>query len=109
MGQQVHNTLIKQLAPLFPKDAAPVLNSVSNSLKSNEFKDLIIKLYNKHYTEAELDAMFKFYSSKEGKSIIKKMPVVMQESMQVGNVFGQMQARKIIQEMKKKGFEPKSI
>ena len=109
MGQQVHDTIFQQLAPLFPKEATPILLGISDAFKTDMFKDLIVSLYDKHFTESELDAMFTFYTSKEGKSIINKMPVVMQESMQVGNEFGKIQVRKIIEEMKNKGFEPEPI
>lgn len=108
-AQKVNDAVIQQLSPMFPAEAAPVFEGVSASMTSDEFKGLIVKLYEEFYTESELDAMIAFYSSKEGKSILEKMPKVMQESMAIGNVYGQMQAKKIMDAMKEKGFEPKMI
>ena len=108
-AQKVNDAVIEQLSPMFPAEAAPVFEGVSASMTSDKFKNLIVKLYEEFYTEDELDAMISFYSSKEGKSILEKMPKVMQESMAIGNVYGQMQAKKIMDAMKEKGFEPKMI
>ncbi len=109
LAEQMSDALMQQLSPLFPAEAQPVLKEISKSLNFDELKGTIIELNAKHYTEAEVQAMLDFYSSAEGRSIIKKMPLVMQESMQLGNIYGRLQAKKIIEQMKTQGFEPKAI
>lgn len=49
----------------------------------------ILKIYDKHFTEKEVDDMLAFYRTETGKSILKKMPDVMQESMMISQSFVQ--------------------
>ncbi|GHW87668.1 hypothetical protein VCSRO104_3693 [Vibrio cholerae] len=46
-----------------------------------KFEPYMISIYSNHFSEEELKGMIDFYSSDVGQSILKKMPVVMQESM----------------------------
>ena len=49
----------------------------------NKTKPALVKIYTDTYTEEELDAILTFYKSPAGKSLIQKMPEVMQRSMPV--------------------------
>jgi hypothetical protein len=46
-----------------------------------KMKEPMIDVYLKHYTEIEINDMLAFYNTESGKSIIKKMPAVMEDSM----------------------------
>lgn len=54
--------------------------NLSNNWKS--IQDLMVKVYQKHFTEEELQATLKFYQSPEGRSMMQKMPIMMQDVMQ---------------------------
>ena len=41
------------------------------------------EIYRKSFSQSEMDGMLKFYKSPAGKAVIAKMPVVMQNTMQV--------------------------
>lgn len=43
----------------------------------------MVDIYIKHYTEKEVNDLLAFYSTESGQSMIRKMPLVMQESMQI--------------------------
>jgi uncharacterized protein len=47
-------------------------------------KDDMIAIYVQHFTQSEVDAMIEFYRSETGQAINRKMPLVMQASMQLG-------------------------
>lgn len=49
----------------------------------NKAKPALTKIYTDTYTEEELDGILTFYKSPVGKSLIQKMPEVMQRSMPV--------------------------
>lgn len=53
-----------------------------------ELIELITPIYTKHLTEVEIDAIIAFYESEAGQSMIKKIPMVLQESMAVGEEWG---------------------
>lgn len=43
----------------------------------------IVDIYTRNFSEEEIDDMLTFYKSETGKSLLQKMPSVMQESMQM--------------------------
>ncbi|HYG97975.1 MAG TPA: DUF2059 domain-containing protein [Terriglobales bacterium] len=49
----------------------------------NEMIDAIIPVYQKHLTKQEVEATTAFYSTPEGKSMLRKMPIMVNESMQI--------------------------
>lgn len=53
-----------------------------------KMKPMMIKVYKESFSQDEIDGMVTFYKSKAGKAVIKKMPTVMQATMQ--NVQAQM-------------------
>ena len=53
-----------------------------------KMKPMMINIYKESFSQDEVDSMIKFYKSKGGKAVIKKMPLVMQSTM--GNVQSQM-------------------
>lgn len=54
----------------------------------DKMKPMMISIYKESFSQDEVDSMIKFYKSKGGQAVIKKMPVVMQSTM--GNVQAQM-------------------
>jgi len=109
LGKQIGDSVMKRMSALYPEEAQPLLKRLNDSMNDEEFKQLIVGLYQTNFTEPEIDAMIAFYSSEHGRSIIGKMPQVVQESMQVGSAYGQMKMRQLLEEMKKEGFEPATI
>ncbi len=54
-----------------------------------QLKQPMIDLYAKHYSEKELADMLAFYRSESGRSMVEKMPLVMQESMMMTQALAQ--------------------
>lgn len=55
----------------------------------------VIKIYNENFSEQEITDMLAFYKTDTGKSILKKMPKVSQESMMLGQSLAQAAMPKI--------------
>ena len=53
-----------------------------------KMKPMMITIYKESFSQDEVDSMIKFYKSKGGQAVIKKMPLVMQSTM--SNVQAQM-------------------
>lgn len=49
----------------------------------DRMREPIIDIYLKHYTEKEIQDMLAFYKTETGQSMVSKMPVVINESMQL--------------------------
>ncbi len=54
--------------------------NLTNNWKN--IQKLMVEVYQKHFTEEELQATLKFYQSPEGRSMMEKMPLMMQDVMQ---------------------------
>jgi len=61
---------------------------------------LMIPIYQKHFTEAEIQAINDFYQTPAGKKLIKEMPDIMQESFVIGQQWGQDIAQKMVTKYK---------
>ena len=61
-------------------------------------------IYKKHFSQADIKALIKFYESPIGKKLVKEQPSLMTESMEVGQNWGRSLGEKVykrIQEKKK--------
>ncbi|GIC06647.1 hypothetical protein VCSRO97_3525 [Vibrio cholerae] len=90
MRQHIENSMLnvqQQLnvteseKPLFEEYYKNVNKLVLEEVTWGKFEPYMISIYSNHFSEEELKGMIDFYSSDVGQSILKKMPVVMQESM----------------------------
>ncbi|GAA6205351.1 DUF2059 domain-containing protein [Thalassotalea sp. SU-HH00458] len=69
--------------PKFNKYMNKVSELMSEYMKWSTFKEPMIDIYTKHFSEKEVQGLIEFYQSDIGKSMTKKMPLVMQDSMVV--------------------------
>lgn len=69
-----------------------------------ELVDMLTPVYEKHFSEADLQEIIKFYDSPIGRKFAEKTPFVMQESMQVGQQWGQKIGEAFQVKLKEKGY-----
>jgi hypothetical protein len=85
----------------------PVLAEAEAHL--DELADQMAGVYANHFTPAELNEMTAFYRSATGQKLVEKTPVVAQQSMAIGQKFGQAMFERsrgrIIEELRKKGHK----
>jgi hypothetical protein len=60
-----------------------------SKVDSNQLIALIVPIYDKYYTHAEIKTLIQFYESPVGKKVATSMPKVMAESQAVGGQWGQ--------------------
>jgi uncharacterized protein len=70
--------------PTFDKYMKKLTQLMAAEMSWDKMKTPTIEIYAKHLTEHEVQELIKFYSSEVGRSTIKKMPLVMQDSMLLG-------------------------
>jgi hypothetical protein len=81
---------------------------VAREMQWQEIKNDYIGLYTDAFTEQELHQLIQFYSTPLGRKVVEKMPVLMEQSMQLGqkkmmNIMPEIQAlsEEMIQEIQK--------
>ncbi len=66
--------------------------------------EMLSPVYQKHMTENDLKKIIEFYQTPVGKKYAEKTPLIMQESMQVGQQWGMEMGQKFQEKLKEKGY-----
>jgi len=70
-----------------------------SKVNGRDMIEKVVPVYDKYYTLEDLRAVNAFYSSPAGQKILATLPQVMQESMAVGQAWGQEVAKKAADEL----------
>ncbi|HYS12801.1 MAG TPA: DUF2059 domain-containing protein [Burkholderiaceae bacterium] len=110
IGQQMSNFFVTHLAQAIKKDNPNAPQHVIDAIPQEVnaviteslplFKELVIPLYDKHFTLDDLRGLNSFYSTPLGKKTISVMPALMQESMAMGAQWGQAMEPRIAQRLR---------
>lgn len=94
MKDQMLGALKTQVTQVPPE----MWDRLGKKLDMAEFLDQIIALYDKYYTIEDLRAVNAFYSTPVGQKILQTLPQITQESMLIGQAWGQKAGRKALEE-----------
>lgn len=67
--------------PAFNKYMKKVELLLQKEMNWNAIKEPMIQIYTKHLTKKEVNGLINFYQSDVGRSMIKKMPLIVRDSM----------------------------
>jgi hypothetical protein len=84
MGIQMMQGMLPQLKKMAPKVPESFWTELMKEVNTKELVDLVIPVYAKHFTEEEIQETIKFYKTPAGRMMIQKTPLVMQETMALG-------------------------
>ena len=70
----------------------------------DELVALLVPVYQKHLTEADLDGIIDFYNSEVGKKLASATPAITQESMVVGQTWGMKIGQIVADKLAEKGY-----
>lgn len=104
---QMSGMLLAQLKTMAPGVPESEWTKYEAKLDGKNIIALSVPVYAKHFTPEEIDELIKFYSTPVGQKTISTMPVVIRESMEAGQRWGQEAGTKIIEELKAGGYEIK--
>ncbi|MCV6587760.1 MAG: DUF2059 domain-containing protein [Marinobacterium sp.] len=94
-------TFLKQTKPDIDPKAFTIVEEEINALLDEEmvqngsFQKTMYPIYNRHFTEPDLEEMIRFNDTALGRKIIRVMPAITQESMQAGQTLGRSLGPKI--------------
>ena len=75
----------QKITPQIQKDIdrrqSEMMNTFKEVLDWNKLEPMYVRVYQKSFTQQELDGMIGFYKTIAGQAVINKMPVVMQNTM----------------------------
>ena len=88
MGEQMINKMMpvmRQSLPDAPEEFFVVFKKEANV---DYLIDMIVPIYQKYLSQSDVDELNKFYSTDIGKKIIQVQPLMLQESMLAGEMWG---------------------
>jgi hypothetical protein len=100
LGVQVMQNMLPSLKRLVPSAPESFWTDFMHEVKPEDLEALLVPIYQKNFTENEIRETIKFYRSPTGQKVIRQLPKVMQESMAVGQVWGQQLAQRVIEKAK---------
>jgi hypothetical protein len=87
LGKQVAEGMVDNLHKM-PNLPPGFLDRFQDNIHTGELTDLMVPIYLKHYDRETLLAAIAFYESDHGKALIKELPAVTAESMEIGRTWG---------------------
>jgi hypothetical protein len=66
---------------IFKKYNAKIIEAMKKEVNWQKMKEHMVNIYMKHYTEKEINDMLAFYKSETGRSMVRKTPEVMKDTM----------------------------
>ena len=80
---------IKKLLPFPPRAQDDFEKEFMASVDMNALVDLIVPIYDRHFSEEDVDGMLVFYRSPIGQRVTKALPEITAESQEAGKEWGQ--------------------
>jgi hypothetical protein len=99
LGKQVATALIGQFKTQFPNAPAGFWESFADEIKADELIALLVPVYERNISHEDIKAIIKFYESPAGKRFAAKQPQITQESMAVGQKWGQELGARVMQKL----------
>ena len=104
LGISMLDTMISSFKKSMPQVADEFWNEFKKEVKAEDIVNLIIPIYDKYFTENEINELIAFYNTPVGKKMTMSLPSIAQESMAVGQIWGRSIGEKVIKRLKEKGM-----
>lgn len=105
LGLQVGKTMIDAFKKNYTDVRAEFWEEVAKEINADDLIKLVIPIYEKYYSEEDIDQLINFYKSPIGKKMQEVTPLLTQESMAAGQVWGREIAEKVVAKMKEQGYK----
>jgi uncharacterized protein len=103
-GEKMASTMIDQMIEIYRQESIPIDAKLMEELKKEadvaSLMESMVPMYDKYYTEKEINQLVAFYNSPLGKKTIEVMPKLTQESMQIGAEWGKKAMERVRKKLK---------
>lgn len=110
-SEGAYQAAIDQMFILFKQQYSNVDAAIWDGLKQEfskksieDLKEMLAPVYAKYLTMDDLKALIRFYETPVGVKFAKNNPMILQESMQVGQQWGMKIGQAFAEKMKEKGY-----
>ena len=96
-------TMVKSQQTNVPEEFWKEMESELSKMSGDDLVAMLVPIYQKHMTEADLKSVIAFYESPAGRRYAEKTPLITQESMAAGQEWGKKIGEALVKKMKEKG------
>jgi hypothetical protein len=104
MGVQAAESMLNSFKTSYKEVPEEFWIDFKKELNPEALVNLMIPIYDKYYTDDDIKQLTDFYQTPIGKKVISNTPLIMQESMQAGQNWGQKIGEKVVENLKAKGY-----
>ena len=99
MANQLVEQLMTALKQNYPKVSAARWKKIRKKASVDSFLNEVAKVYDRHLTHAEVRELMAFFMSPVGRKFVSIQPKLFQESMEIGNRWGQRVTQQITKDL----------
>lgn len=107
LGVQVVKQMVASFKVEMPNVPQKFWDDFMKEVKGEDLVNLVIPIYDKHFSHEDIKGLIAFYESPVGKKFVSKLPAITQESMTVGQLWGQKIGEKAAKKLEEKGYKQK--
>ncbi len=94
MGDLMLDQMIPAMRQGMPNAPEGFFTEFRKEAKVSDLIEMVIPIYQKYLTQSDVEQLNTFYATDVGQKLIKMQPMLMQESMQVGQEWGKAAAQR---------------
>ena len=110
-SEETYQTVIKQMISMYKQQFNNVPEETWDDLEKEFLKtsmddlvDMLVPVYSRHLTLDDIQKIIEFYQTPVGKKYAEKTPLIMQESMQVGQQWGMKIGQEFQEKLQEEGY-----
>lgn len=104
MADQLVGTMVTQFQAMNPNIPPAFWVAFKRRMNIEEFLRMCVPIYARHYSHDEIRQLIQFYESPIGRKTVSVMPAMLQETMAVGQKWGEKLGVEVIAELRSAGF-----
>jgi len=104
VADQMIGQMFEQFAKGAPSVPPEAWQRLKKKMRADELIVLIMPVYDKYYTQEDLDGMIAFYRTPVGQKVIATLPDVSREGFNVGQEWGRRKGEEVVRELRKEGL-----
>jgi len=104
LADQMMIAMIPQFKKIVPSIPDIFWEKFKEKLNMDDFLYLCVPIYSKYYTHDDIKQLIKFYESPLGKKMVEVTPLLSQETMVIGQKWGEKLGQDIVNELINEGY-----
>lgn len=104
LGMQVMEQMFRSFQRSMPNVPESFWTELRKEVHPDDLVELIVPIYERNLSEADIDALVTFYESQAGKRFTAALPKITAESQSAGEQWGRQLAERVLTRLKQEGY-----